>query len=64
MNAIQLSKAVTEARIIAIELDDNNPKAAKQDGGADYTLKSKKRSRQKMAFGKPATLDLMVQLAL
>ncbi|MGI0088353.1 MAG: alcohol dehydrogenase [Nitrosotalea sp.] len=38
--AIQLAKAVTGARIIAMDLDDNKLKVAKQNG-ADFTVNSK-----------------------
>jgi propanol-preferring alcohol dehydrogenase len=39
--AIQLAKAVSGARVIALDLDDNKLKAAKQSG-ADITINSKK----------------------
>ncbi len=39
--AIQLAKAVSGARIIALDLDDNKLKAAKENG-ADITINSKK----------------------
>jgi alcohol dehydrogenase, propanol-preferring len=40
--AMQLAKAVTGARIIAMDLDDEKLKVAKNDGGADNTINSKK----------------------
>ncbi len=39
--AMQLAKAVTGARIIAMDLDDNKLKTAKQDGGVDDVVNSK-----------------------
>ncbi len=40
--AIQLAKALTGARIIAMDIDDNKLKSAKEDGGADEIVNSKK----------------------
>jgi len=45
--AIQLAKAVTGARIIAMDIDDNKLKAAKEDGGADDIVNSKKEEHVK-----------------
>ncbi|MGI9009840.1 MAG: alcohol dehydrogenase [Nitrososphaeraceae archaeon] len=39
---IQLTKAITGARVIAMDLDDNKLKAAKENGGADEIINSKK----------------------
>ena len=39
--AIQLAKAVSGARVIALDLDDNKLKAAKESG-ADIIINSKK----------------------
>ena len=40
--AMQLAKAVTGARIIAMDIGDDKLKAAKEDGGADEVVNSKK----------------------
>jgi propanol-preferring alcohol dehydrogenase len=40
--AIQLAKTVTGARIIAMDIGDDKLKAAKEDGGADDVVNSKK----------------------
>ncbi len=40
--AMQLTKAVTGARIIAMDIADDKLKAAKEDGGADDVINSKK----------------------
>jgi alcohol dehydrogenase, propanol-preferring len=40
--AMQLAKAVTGARIIAMDIGDDKLKAAKEDGGADDVVNSKK----------------------
>lgn len=38
--AMQLAKAVTGARVIAMDIDDDKLKLAKEDGGADETINS------------------------
>jgi alcohol dehydrogenase, propanol-preferring len=40
--AMQLAKAVTGAKIIAMDLEDEKLKQARKDGHADYTVNSKK----------------------
>ena len=40
--AMQLAKAVSGARIIAMDIGDDKLKAAKEDGGADEVVNSKK----------------------
>jgi propanol-preferring alcohol dehydrogenase len=47
--AIQLAKAVTGARIIAIDLDDGKLKLAKENG-ADNTINSKKEDAAKLVM--------------
>ena len=53
--AMQLAKAVTGARVIALDLDDNKLKSAKEDGGADETINSSQvdaiQSVKEMTFG-------------
>jgi propanol-preferring alcohol dehydrogenase len=49
--AMQLAKAVTGARIIAMDIDDNKLKAAKQDGGADDVVNSKNEDPVKAIMG-------------
>jgi propanol-preferring alcohol dehydrogenase len=49
--AMQLAKALTGARIIAMDIDDGKLNAAKQDGGADEVVNSKNEDPVKAVMG-------------
>jgi alcohol dehydrogenase, propanol-preferring len=49
--AMQLAKTVTGARIIAMDIGDDKLKAAKEDGGADDVVNSKKEDPVKAIMG-------------
>jgi alcohol dehydrogenase, propanol-preferring len=61
--AIQIVKAISEARIIVLDLDDNKLKAAKENG-VDITINSKKEDPVKSVMevtdklGADAVIDL------